>query len=135
VRRTWLACHRCNKFKGNRPTRWIQSHKQQRRLFNPRLQTGASTFSGVVDGTQVIGMTPSGAHSRSAPDNNEYVVLKLDVSGSLAGWHPPARIGVAGFTEPPSSATLFVAIFEIESFCSSDHLVRGQFYYARSMAR
>ena len=79
----WLACHRCNKFKGNEPKRRDPVTQEMAPLFNPRLQTWREHFQWSVDGTQVMGMTPCGRATVDALQmNNEYVV-EARRSGSL----------------------------------------------------
>ena len=85
----WLACHRCNKFKGNRTDAVDPVTQAATPLFNPRLQTWREHFQWSVDGTRVIGMTPSGRVTVEALQmNNEYVV-EARRFWIFAGWHPP----------------------------------------------
>lgn len=92
----WLACHRCNKFKGNR-TQAVDTVTQVAvPLFNPRMQIWSEHFQWSVDGIRVMGLTPSG---RATVDvlqmNNEYVV-EARRFWVFAGWHPPSgEFGVA----------------------------------------
>jgi hypothetical protein len=85
----WLACHRCNKFKGNRTDARDPVTQEVVPLFNPRLQTWREHFRWSVDGTQVMGMTPCGRATVDALQvNNEYVV-EAPRFWVFAGWHPP----------------------------------------------
>ena len=85
----WLACHRCNKFKGNRTDAIDPLTQEVAPLFNPRQQTWREHFQWSMDGTQVIGVTPSGRATVEALQmNNEYVV-EARRFWVFAGWHPP----------------------------------------------
>lgn len=85
----WLACHRCNKFKGNRTDATDPVTQTAAPLFNPRLQTWREHFQWSIDGTQVMGVTPSGRATVEALQmNNEYVV-EARRFWVFAGWHPP----------------------------------------------
>jgi hypothetical protein len=85
----WLACSRCNQYKG------IQTHSrdpqtgEQAPLFNPRRQVWNEHFEWSEDGTRILGKTPSGRATVVAlkMNNSEIVVARrLWVS---AGWWPP----------------------------------------------
>jgi hypothetical protein len=85
----WLACHRCNKFKGERTQFVAPVTKTEVPIFNPRTQKWHEHFHWSLDGTLIIGDTPSGRVTIDALQlNNEYVVeaRRLWV---IADWHPP----------------------------------------------
>lgn len=85
----WLACHRCNKCKGNRTAARDPTTQEVAPLFNPRTQTWYEHFQWSVDGTQVIGITSVGRATIEALQmNNEYVV-EARRFWVFAGWHPP----------------------------------------------
>jgi HNH endonuclease len=85
----WLACHRCNKFKGNRTDATDPVTQTVAPLFNPRLQTWREHFQWSVDGTQVIGVTPSGRTTVEALQMNNGYVVEARRFWIFAGWHPP----------------------------------------------
>jgi hypothetical protein len=85
----WLACHRCNKYKGNRTEAMDPITQEMAPLFNPRQQPWREHFRWSLDGTQVIGVTSSGRATVEALQmNNEYVV-EARRFWIFAGWHPP----------------------------------------------
>jgi hypothetical protein len=85
----WLACHRCNKFKGNRTEASDPVTREVVPLFNPRIQTWHEHFQWSLDGSLVMGLTPPGRATVEALQmNNEYVVGARRF-WVFAGWHPP----------------------------------------------
>ncbi|MDM8559632.1 HNH endonuclease [Candidatus Parabeggiatoa sp. HSG14] len=85
----WLACHSCNKFKGNRIQFADPLTKKMIPFFNPRTQNWSKHFHWNLDGTLIIGDTPNGRATIEALRlNNEYVV-KARCAWVIAGWHPP----------------------------------------------
>src|SRR5213593_3112702 len=71
----WLACHRYNKYKGNRTEAMDPITQEMAPLFNPRQQPWREHFRWSLDGTQVIGVTSSGRATVEALQmNSEYVV-------------------------------------------------------------
>lgn len=84
----WLACRRCNEFKGT------QTHARDPHvgdwvaLFNPRQQVWEEHFGWSEDGTEILGKTPCGRATvvTLKMNNSEIVVARrLWVS---AGWWP-----------------------------------------------
>ncbi|MBC8448448.1 MAG: HNH endonuclease [Chloroflexi bacterium] len=86
----WLACHRCNEFKGDR-THAVDPFTGERVvLFNPRTQRWREHFAWSPDGTLIVGLTPCGRATVVALRlNNEYVV-EARCFWVEAGWWPPA---------------------------------------------
>jgi hypothetical protein len=86
----WLACHRCNEFKGDR-TRAIDSLTgENAAFFNPRTQRWHNHFAWSPDGTHIVGLTPCGRATVVALRlNNEYIV-EARRFWVEAGWWPPA---------------------------------------------
>jgi hypothetical protein len=85
----WLACHRCNKFKGNRTEATDPMTQEVVPLFNPRMQTWHEHFQWNMDGTRVIGRTPSGRATVEALQMNNAYVAEARRFWVFAGWHPP----------------------------------------------
>ncbi|RKZ87545.1 MAG: HNH endonuclease [Candidatus Parabeggiatoa sp. nov. 1] len=87
----WLACHRCNKFKGERTQFTDPVTTEMAPLFNPRAQNWYEHFHWNLEGIFIIGETPSGRATIEALQlNNEYVV-EARRFWVIAGWHPPAN--------------------------------------------
>jgi hypothetical protein len=85
----WLACRRCNEFKGGQTHAYDSQTGEWITLFNPRLQLWAEHFAWSEDGTEILGKTPCGRATVVAlqMNNSEIVVARrLWVS---AGWWPP----------------------------------------------
>jgi hypothetical protein len=84
----WLACHSCNKFKGNR-IQFIDPVTKKVYCFNPRTQNGYKHFYWSLDGLFIIGKTTCGRATIAGLQlNNEYV-LEARRAWVLVGWHPP----------------------------------------------
>jgi len=88
----WLACHSCNKFKGDRLQAIDSVTKQSVLFFNPRIQKWSEHFRWSLDGTLIIGLTPCGRVTVEALQmNNEYAITARR-SWVIVGWHPPEQI-------------------------------------------
>ncbi|MBI4769405.1 MAG: HNH endonuclease [Chloroflexi bacterium] len=87
----WLACHRCNEFKGDRTAANDPEAGELVALFNPRAQLWRDHFKWSPDGTQIVGLTPCGRATVAALRlNNEYVV-EARRYWAEGGWHPPSE--------------------------------------------
>lgn len=87
----WLACHRCNEFKGARTHATDPLTRELVASFNPRTQRWREHFAWNPDGTLVVGLTPCGrAMVEALRLNNEYVV-EARRFWVEAGWHPAAE--------------------------------------------
>lgn len=85
----WLACHRCNEYKGDRTQVDDPFTGERVALFNPRTQRWGEHFTWTLDGTQVVGLTSVGRATVEALQlNNQYVVAARRFWVE-AGWHPP----------------------------------------------
>jgi hypothetical protein len=85
----WLACHNCNKFKGNRTHATDPVTDRPVPPFNPRTQTWHEHFKWRLDGTQVVGLTPCGRATVAALQMNNEHVVEARRFWVFAGWHPP----------------------------------------------
>ena len=86
----WLACHRCNEFKGDRTHAVDPLTGESITLLNPRTQRWHEHFAWSLDGTLIVGLTPCGRATVVALRlNNEYVV-EARRFWVEAGWWPPA---------------------------------------------
>lgn len=85
----WLACRRCNEFKGVQTSAVDPETSETVLLFNPRNEVWSAHFAWTEDGTLIIGLTPVGRATVDALRlNNEYVVRSRRRWVSI-GWHPP----------------------------------------------
>lgn len=85
----WLACRRCNEFKGAQTTAADPETGEQVPLFNPHAQQWADHFAWREEGTMIVGLTPSGRATVAALKlNNDYIVRSRRRWVST-GWHPP----------------------------------------------
>ena len=87
----WLACSRCNDFKGDRVDDIDPETRERTRLFNPRAESWTAHFAWLPDGVHIAGLTPVGrATVRALQLNNDFIVAtrRLWVT---AGWWPPAE--------------------------------------------
>lgn len=88
----WLACARCNRYKGDKTAIIDPQTNQAVPLFNPRTQKWFDHFAWSSDGTQVMGLTPIGRatviclHLDSDP-----IALRVRRKWAEAGWHPPVE--------------------------------------------
>ncbi|MFP4394312.1 MAG: HNH endonuclease [Anaerolineales bacterium] len=85
----WLACSRCNQYKGTQMHSRDPQTGERVPLFNPRRHAWNEHFEWSEDGTKILGKTPSGRATVLAlkMNNSEIVVARrLWVS---AGWWPP----------------------------------------------
>jgi hypothetical protein len=84
----WLACTRCNDFKGDRIGAFDPETGETVPLFNPRTQIWTEHFAWSPDGTLIIGVTPVGRATVVALRlNNEYIVVARRFWVE-AGWWP-----------------------------------------------
>ena len=87
----WLACRRCNEFKGARTQAADPLTGEMVTLFNPRMQSWAVHFAWSEDGTEIIGLTAIGRATVVALRlNNEMIVASRSL-WVQAGWHPPVE--------------------------------------------
>lgn len=85
----WLACRRCNEYKGTQ-TRAIDPLTGQRiELFNPRIQSWSEHFAWDETGTEILGLTPTGRATVNALRLNSAEVVVARRLWVAAGWWPP----------------------------------------------
>lgn len=71
----WLACTRCNDFKGDRIAAGDPETDEEVSLFNPRTQVWTEHFAWSPDGTMMSGLTAIGRATVVALRlNNEFIV-------------------------------------------------------------
>ena len=84
----WLACRRCNEFKGPRTYAQDPLTGEQTPLFNPRQQSWTVHFAWNEHGTHIIGLTAVGRATVTALRLNNPDVVGARVFWIQAGWHP-----------------------------------------------
>jgi hypothetical protein len=85
----WLACRRCNEFKGNRTHFADPLTGEEVSLFNPRLQSWPVHFAWNENGTEIIGLTAVGRATVAALRLNNEEIVGARWLWVQAGWHPP----------------------------------------------
>jgi hypothetical protein len=87
----WLACRRCNGFKGILKQAIDPLSKQLVSLFNPRVQNWQEHFQWSEDGTQILGLTKCGRATIEALKlNNPEIIVTRRLWVSV-GWWPPSE--------------------------------------------
>ena len=87
----WLACSRCNDFKGDRMEAIDAQTGEWVSLYNPRIQTWTDHFAWSPDGTEVLGLTAYGRATVTALRlNNEFIVAARRFWVEAGRW-PPAE--------------------------------------------
>lgn len=85
----WIACRRCNEFKGSQ-TQAVDPHtKKSVPLFNPRQQSWWVHFAWSGDGAEIIGLTAVGRATIGALRLNNPEIVAARSLWVQAGWHPP----------------------------------------------
>lgn len=85
----WLACPRCNDFKGDRIEAPDSLTGDNVPLFNPRLQRWTEHFSWSDSGERILGITPTGRAAVEALRlNNEFIVIARRFWIEAGRWPP-----------------------------------------------
>ena len=87
----WLACRRCNSYKGVKTDTIDPETGAETTLFNPRTQSWHEHFHWQEDGIQIIGFTPIGRATVIALRMNNEFILPARRHWVEAGWHPPTK--------------------------------------------
>lgn len=85
----WLACARCNEYKGDLTEAPDPLTKAMIPLFNPRTQRWSEHFTWDAEGTHVIGLTPTGRATVVALKLNRPWLVDARKIWVTAGVHPP----------------------------------------------
>jgi hypothetical protein len=85
----WLACPRCNQFKGAVDRAIDPETGQQVSLFNPRRQQWHEHFTWRQGGLYIEGLTPMGRATVHVLQMNNPFVVRARRGWIAAGWHPP----------------------------------------------
>jgi 5-methylcytosine-specific restriction endonuclease McrA len=85
----WLACSRCNRYKGDQTHAVDEETGELVPLFNPRRQRWTDHFAWAQEGLYIVGLTPIGRATVAALQvNNPFVVHSRQV-WIACDWHPP----------------------------------------------
>lgn len=87
----WLACVACNQRKSVRTNALDTQTGQTVLLFNPATQDWNEHFRWSDDGTEMVGLTPTGRATIEALQLNRSLLVKSRKRWVLAGWHPPEK--------------------------------------------
>ena len=85
----WLACRRCNAFKGTQTQARDPQSGERVALFNPRRQRWIDHFTWSEDGTEIVGKTPCGRATVAALRMNNAEIMVARRSWVSVGWWPP----------------------------------------------
>jgi HNH endonuclease len=89
----WLACTRCNDFKGDRVESVDLEGGQHVPLFNPRTHVWTEHFAWSLDGVRIVGLTSIGRATVEALRlNNEFIVLARRFWVEAGRWPPPEDV-------------------------------------------
>jgi hypothetical protein len=91
----WLACYRCNEFKGDRIAAVDPASGERVALYNPRSQPWGEHFAWSPDGLQVAGVTPVGRATVALLHLNNAFVVAARRFWVRAGWWPPTDDPIA----------------------------------------
>ena len=95
----WLACTRCNDFKGDRVEALDPISGQVVSLFNPRMQMWRNHFVWTMDGTSIAGRTAIGRATVEALRlNNDFITVARRFWIEAGRW-PPAEDLLPGDSE------------------------------------
>lgn len=87
----WLCCRRCNEFKGTQTAATDPETSEIVTLFNPRGESWDEHFRWNEDGTEIIGLTPTGRATVAALKLNNPVIVVTRRLWISAGWWPPGE--------------------------------------------
>ena len=90
VENLWLACALCNNYKGTQTHAVDPVSGDQVPLFNPRAHAWREHFAWSGDGTEIIGLTPTGRATVVALRLTQPFMVRARRRWVKAGWHPPA---------------------------------------------
>ena len=85
----WLACRRCNQFKGTQTHGTDLLTGRRVRLFNPRRQSWKRHFEWDVDGGEILGKTACGRATVLTLQMNNLVIVSARRKWVEVGWWPP----------------------------------------------
>jgi len=85
----WLACRRCNEYKGTQTRAADPLTGKRAQLFNPRTQSWTGHFIWDESGAEILGTTPTGRATVAALRLNNPEIVIARRHWVAAGWWPP----------------------------------------------
>ncbi len=85
----WLACPRCNVYKGDQTSAWDTEIGEPAPIFDPRRQRWEDHFVWQQGGLIIAGLTPTGRATVEALQMNNAFVVRSRRVWIIWGWHPP----------------------------------------------
>ena len=85
----WLACRRCNEFKGIQTHTFNPETGANIPLFNPRTQKWNEHFQWSANGTEILDISPIGRATIIALKLNNEIILVSRRLWVSVGWFPP----------------------------------------------
>ncbi len=85
----WLSCRRCNGFKGSLIQAIDPETKESVPLFNPRKENWHEHFAWSEDGSEIIGLTPTGRATVITLNLNDPIAVTARKLWVSVGWWPP----------------------------------------------
>jgi HNH endonuclease len=86
----WLSCRRCNGFKGSLIRAIDPETQESVPLFNPRQESWHEHFVWSEDGSEIIGLTPTGRATVIALNLNDPIAVTARKLWVSVGWWPPS---------------------------------------------
>jgi hypothetical protein len=84
-----MTCHSCNEFEGAQTQAQDFQSGQRVRLFHPHQQLWSEHFCWSTDGSQILGLTPTGRATIPALNMNHPTIVEARHRWAKVGWHPP----------------------------------------------
>lgn len=88
----WLACSDCNQHKGKMIEANDPLTGELLPLFDPRHHLWGDHFVWTQDGTEIVGLTPTGSATIGALGLNRSPLVVSRRMWVSAGWHPPEDV-------------------------------------------
>ena len=85
----WIACRRCNEFKGDQTEKYDFISDEIVPLFNPRTQTWSEHFGWSENGTEIVAKSAVGRITVIALNLNNDDIKRAREIWVLTGLHPP----------------------------------------------
>ena len=85
----WLACRRCNEFKGSLCDASDPLTHEKVPLYNPRNQSWSVHFAWSKGGVEIVGLTKIGRATVQALRLNNPEIVGARALWVQVGWHPP----------------------------------------------
>ncbi|MBV7332064.1 HNH endonuclease [Chloroflexi bacterium TSY] len=91
-----LACFHCNRRKSNHLTGIDPESELSYKLFNPRLDDWAEHFIWSTNGTEIVGLTPTGRATITLLQLNRPRIVNIRLADVAVGRHPPPDDPIMG---------------------------------------